>query len=165
MTNIYLFEQNHWQAIWRITQPIFVEGKTYPYSPDISEQQAYQIWVVQPTATFVAVDDNDQIIGTYYIKPNQAELGAHVCNCGYIVAESARGQGVAGILCEHSQHEAIKLGFLAMQYNLVVSTNHPAIHLWQKHGFAIVGTLPKAFNHAQLGYVDAYVMYKQLAPI
>jgi ribosomal protein S18 acetylase RimI-like enzyme len=85
-----------------------------------------------------------------------------VCNCGYIVAETARGQGVASAMCEHSQAEAIQLGFRAMQYNLVVSTHDGAVRLWQKHGFDIVGTLPAAFRHPKKGYVDAYIMYKQL---
>lgn len=115
-----------------------------------------------PSATFVAVDEDDEVIGTYYIKPNQPALGAHVCNCGYIVAENARGHGVAAAMCEHSQREALSRDFRAMQYNLVVSTNEGAIRLWKRHGFEIIGTLPKAFRHLQLGFVDAFVMYKQL---
>jgi ribosomal protein S18 acetylase RimI-like enzyme len=85
-----------------------------------------------------------------------------VCNCGYIVGENARGKGVASLMCEHSQHEAKRLGFRAMQFNLVVSTNERAVRLWQKMGFEIVGTLPGAFKHAQYGFVDAFVMYKML---
>jgi ribosomal protein S18 acetylase RimI-like enzyme len=65
-------------------------------------------------------------------------------------------------MCEHSQREAVKRGYRAMQYNLVVSTNEDAVHLWKKLGFVIAGTLPKAFRHEQLGFVDAFVMYKQL---
>ncbi len=49
-----------------------------------------------------------------------------------------------------------------MQFNFVVSTNYEAIKLWEKLGFEIVGTLPKAFNHMELGYVDAYIMYRFL---
>jgi ribosomal protein S18 acetylase RimI-like enzyme len=71
---------------------------------------------------------------------------------------------VASLMCEHSQKEARRLGFRAMQFNLVVATNDDAVHLWQKLGFDIVGTLPGAFNHSSLGYVDAYVMFKQLVP-
>lgn len=66
-------------------------------------------------------------------------------------------------MCEHSQHEAVRRGFLAMQYNLVVSTNERAVRLWKKMGFDIVGTLPGAFKHPAQGFVDAYVMYKKLA--
>ena len=116
----------------------------------------------QPSATFVAVDENNAVLGTYYIKPNQPALGAHVCNCGYIVSESVRGRGIASEMCEHSQCEALSQGFRAMQYNLVVSTNEGAVRLWKLHGFEIVGTLPKAFQHLRLGFVDAFVMYKQL---
>jgi ribosomal protein S18 acetylase RimI-like enzyme len=115
-----------------------------------------------PAATFVAQGAGQRVLGTYYLKPNQPTLGAHVCNCGYVVAEQARGQGIASAMCEHSQSEARALGFRAMQFNLVVSTNEGAIRLWRKHGFAVVGVLPGAFRHARLGYVDALVMYKQL---
>jgi ribosomal protein S18 acetylase RimI-like enzyme len=47
----------------------------------------------------------------------------------------------------------------------VVSTNKAAVSLWQKLGFAIVGTLPEVFRHQSLGYVDAYVMHRFLDDI
>ena len=65
-------------------------------------------------------------------------------------------------MCGHSQSVAVELGFKAMQYNLVVSTNEGAICLWKKLGFQVIGFLPKAFNSKSRGYVDALVMYKQL---
>ena len=163
MIKIRPFEEADWPAIWQIIEPEFRAGETYPFSPDITEEEARSVWVEIPSATFVAVNENSKIIGTYYIKPNQPALGAHVCNCGYIVAESFRGKGVGSEMCEHSQREALSQGFRAMQYNLVVSTNHSAISLWKRHGFQVAGTLPKAFQHHQLGLIDAYVMYKQLA--
>ena len=161
MTKIRLFEKQDWSAIWRIIEPVFKAGETYAFSPDITEQEAHRVWVEMPAVTFVAEDENHNIQGTYYIKPNQPALGAHVCNCGYIVSEDARGRGVASAMCDHSQREAISQGFRAMQYNLVVSTNNDAVRLWRRHGFEIVGTLPKAFRHPKLGFVDAFVMYKQ----
>jgi ribosomal protein S18 acetylase RimI-like enzyme len=85
-----------------------------------------------------------------------------VCNCGYVVAADARGRGIATSLCEHSQNEARSMGFRAMQFNLVVSTNEHAIRLWKRLGFAVAGVLPRAFRHVRLGYVDAFVMYKSL---
>jgi RimJ/RimL family protein N-acetyltransferase len=105
-----------------------------------------------------------EILGTYYLKANQHGLGGHICNCGYIVSERARGKGIASIMCEHSQAEAVTHGFRGMQYNLVVSTNEGAIRLWKKHGFHVVGTLPGAFRDPDLGYVDAHIMFKQLVP-
>ncbi|MFC1665405.1 GNAT family N-acetyltransferase [Pseudomonadota bacterium] len=152
---------NDWQSVWPMLREVFRRGETYAYSPDISETEAYRVWVETPLVTYVAVD-GDEIVGTYYLKPNQPELGAHVCNCGYIVSEQARGKGVASLMCKHSQAEARLRGFKAMQYNLVVSTNKTAVALWEKLGFAQVGVLPNAFNHKRLGYVDALVMYKEL---
>ena len=151
-----------WSAIWRMIEPVFRAGETYPTDPDVTEAGAHRYWIEQPMGTFVMVDSAENILGSYYIKPNQPTLGAHVCNCGYIVAENARGQGVASQLCIHSQQIAVELGFRAMQYNLVVSTNTVAFRLWKKHGFQVVGTLPQAFKHSKLGYVDAYVLYKLL---
>lgn len=137
-------------------------GETYPFPPETTEQDAHHIWIELPQETYVATNEDGKVLGTYYIKPNQACLGAHVCNCGYMVSEGARGRGVAASMCKHSQELAVKLDFKAMQFNLVVSTNEAAVHLWQKLGLQIVGTLPKTFKSKKFGYVDALIMYKQL---
>lgn len=65
-------------------------------------------------------------------------------------------------MCVHSLCRAKEAGFKGMQYNYVISSNDRAVKLWQKNGFAIVGTLPKAFNHPSKGYVDVFVMFRGL---
>lgn len=151
-----------WPAVWEFMEPVIRAGDTYPYAMDMTVEGARKMWIDITEATYVAEDEDGNPLGSYYIKPNQPTLGAHVANCGYMVAEKARGMGVATQMCQHSQNEAVRLGYRAMQYNLVVKTNEPSVHLWQKMGFAITGTLPGAFRHAELGFVDAYVMYKEL---
>ena len=141
----------------------FASGDTYAFAPESTEAEILNAWVAVPLATYVACSDDGSIVGTYTLKPNQPGLGSHVCNCGYVVESEARGKGIATSMCEHSQLEASRLGFRAMQFNLVVSTNEGAVRLWQKLGFHVAGTLPGAFRHVELGYVDAYVMYKELA--
>lgn len=158
---IRLFQPTDWEPIWSFMEPVFRSGKTYAYPPEISEAEAREIWTRLPLATFVAEEDGT-ILGTYFIKPNQPGPGSHVCNCGYIVSDQARGRGIASRMCEHSQAEALSRGFLAMQFNLVVSTNESAVRLWKKHGFEIAGTLPGAFRDPEAGFVDAFVMYKTL---
>lgn len=148
-------------AIWPIFQEIVAAGETYAYPRDISKTEALKIWLHTPRQTFVA-EVNGRILGTYFIKTNQLGPGSHVCNCGYMVSSQARGQGVATAMCEHSQQVARELGYQAMQFNFVVSTNEGAIRLWHKLGFETVGRLPKAFNHPTKGFVDALVMYKWL---
>ncbi|MES1924234.1 GNAT family N-acetyltransferase [Salinisphaera sp. T31B1] len=161
--HIRAFHDDDWPALWAILAPVFAAGETYAVDRDIDARRARRYWVDQPAACLVAVDDRGQLAGSYFIKANQAGPGDHVANCGYIVAEIARGQGIAGAMCEHSQQQARSLGFTAMQYNCVVATNTSALALWQRLGFAVVGTLPGAFRHPRLGPVDAHVLYKTLA--
>lgn len=161
MIRISPLEQADWPAVWRVMAPVFRLGETYAYPRDISENEAYRAWVDAPVATYVA-KKGEMVLGTYYLKPNQPGQGSHVCNCGYIVGANVRGKGVASLMCAHSRQEALQLGFSAMQFNLVVSTNEGAIRLWQKNGFDIVGKLPGAFHHPVAGFVDAFVMFKVL---
>ena len=149
-------------AIWPIFHQIVSAGDSYAYPPDTNQHQARQLWIEMPAATYV-VEQDGQILGTYYIKTNQQGPGAHVCNCGYMVADAARGRGLATAMCEHSQKIAVEMGYSAMQFNFVASTNMGAVRLWEKLGFETVGRLPKAFNHPAEGFVDALVMYKWLA--
>jgi len=107
-------------------------------------------------------EENGKILGTYFIKPNQAGLGAHIANCGYMVHPEARGRGLGKQLFDHSWLVAKELDYKGMQFNFVVSTNRVAVKLWKKLGFKIIGTIPKGFNHQQLGYVDAYIMFREI---
>lgn len=154
-------EDDDFDSIWSIFHSIVIKGETYAYPPETDREGAYELWVEKPQQTFVAEVDS-QILGTYYIKPNQPSLGSHVCNCGYMVAEDARGRGIATQMCLHSQEVARSLGYKAMQFNLVVASNEGAVRLWKKLGYEVIGTIPKAFQHRTASFVDAYVMYKWL---
>jgi ribosomal protein S18 acetylase RimI-like enzyme len=163
MATIRLVQPEDWPALWVLLHTTFSTGDTYAYAPESPEADIHKVWIENPAATFVALGDDGTLLGTYKLQENQPGLGSHVCNCGYVVAPAARGQGIASLMCEHSQAEAIARGFRAMQFNLVVATNTVAVRLWQKLGFDIVGTLPGAFRHRTLGDVDAHVMFKKLA--
>ena len=155
------FADSDWPALWPILREAFSTGDTYPFPPDISEADARRAWIDLPDATFVAVED-DAVLGTYYVKTNQPGLGSHVCNAGYIVGKAARRRGLGRAMCAHSLDEARRRGFRSMQFNLVVMTNEGAVRLWKEMGFAVVGTVPGSFNHKELGYVDALIMYQEL---
>jgi len=149
------------EEIWPIFHEIASAGETYAYPQDISKEEARRLWMHLPGKTYVAQEES-QILGTYYIKTNQAGPGSHVCNCGYMVNSKARGRGLATAMCVHSQNMAIELGYKAMQFNFVATSNEEAVRLWNKLGFETVGRLPMAFNHPTKGYIDALVMYKWL---
>lgn len=148
-------------ALWTLLEPVFRAGDTYAVDPNISRDAALAMWVDTPAATFV-VEDAGAILGTYYIKTNQKGGGAHVCNCGYITAAAARGQGLASAMCAHSLGAAKALGYKAMQFNFVLTSNEGAIRLWERAGFETVGRIPEAFQHPSAGLVDALVMYRKL---
>jgi ribosomal protein S18 acetylase RimI-like enzyme len=148
-------------AIWRILEPVIRAGETWALPREMSREQALAYWFLDRDA-FVAEIDGE-VVGTYFFRTNQAGPGSHVGNCGYMTASSAQGRGVARAMALHSIEHARTHGFRAIQFNFVVSTNTRAVALWQSAGFEIVGRLPGAFAHPQLGYVDVYVMYQHIA--
>jgi L-amino acid N-acyltransferase YncA len=150
-------------AIWNIFHEIVAAGDTYAFDSEISRDEGLSYWFRSDTHTYVAEKDN-RVVGTYILKANQLGPGSHVANAGFMVASDAQGSGVGRAMAEHCLSEARRLGFRAMQFNFVVSTNDPAVHLWQDLGFKVVGTLPGAFRHPEKGYVDVYVMYRSLLP-
>ncbi|MBN2963374.1 GNAT family N-acetyltransferase [Sulfurospirillum sp. T05] len=149
------------QLFWPEFEAIISAQETYAYDPNMTYAEAYALWCESPQRCFVA-KEGEEVLGTYYLKPNGMGPSSHVCNCGYMVSMHARGKGVARALCEHSQEVGRVLGYHAMQFNAVVSANAVAVALWQTLGFAIVGTIPKGYKHGKLGYVNTYVMYKEL---
>jgi ribosomal protein S18 acetylase RimI-like enzyme len=147
-------------AIWSILEPTIRAGETYTLPREMRREEALAYWFADGHEVFVAEDA--AVIGTYCLRANQKGGGSHVANCGYMTATNAFGRGVARAMCSHSLDHARARGFRAMQFNFVVSTNERAVRLWQSLGFEIAGRLPRAFLHPTMGYVDAYVMYREL---
>ena len=148
-------------TIWDIFHAVVVRGDTYAFDPDISREEALGYWSHPSNRCYVAEREGN-VVGTYILRANQPGLGAHVANAAFMVSPGARGLGVGRSMGEHSLSEARRLGFRAMQFNLVVSTNEAAIQLWKQLGFKIVGTLPGVFRHSEKGFVDAHVMFCSL---
>ena len=148
-------------SIWKIIHPVMEKGDTYTFSPDSSKTKIMDYWMGEDKKTYVALV-GEMIIGTFFIKDNNPDLGAHIANAGYIVAPFAQGLGLGRQLGVWSLGEAKKLGYSAMQFNFVVKANERAVKLWTSLGFEIIGEVPNAFQHARLGFVNAYIMYRPL---
>jgi L-amino acid N-acyltransferase YncA len=147
--------------IWRIFQAVVGPGDTYSFAPDTTEQDAVAYFIGRGITSFVA-EDAGRVVGMYKLIPNRIGRGSHVANASFMVDPSTHGRGIGRALGQHCLDEARRQGYDAMQFNFVVSTNTAGVALWKKLGFTIVGTLPKAFDHATLGKVDAYVMHRFL---
>ena len=150
--------------MWSIFREVISTEDTYVFSPDTPRAEAFAYWL-GPGVTSYVVEDEERMVGMYKVVPNQPGLGSHVANAPFMVAPAYSGRGAGRQMGLHCLREARRSGFRAMQFNFVVSTNLPAVALWRSLGFAIVGTLPGAFRHKDLGYVDAYVMYRSLEDI
>jgi ribosomal protein S18 acetylase RimI-like enzyme len=142
-------------------EPTVRAGETYTLPANLAEGEALAYWLSANHEVYVA-EESGEIVGTYYLRPNQPAAGSHVANCGYMTAPWAAGRGVARAMCAHSLERAKARGFRAMQFNFVVSSNDRAVGLWKSLGFETVGEIPEAFHHPTLGFVSAYVMYRKL---
>src|SRR4029453_9955482 len=151
-------------AIWNIFQIVVAGRDTYAFLPDTPRDEALGYWLGEGITARVAVLDG-RVVGMYKLIENRGGLGAHVANASFMVHPSAAGRGIGYDLGAHCLREARRQGYEAMQFNFVVSTNTRAVGLWQRLGFRIVGTLPRAFRHGTLGLVDAVVMYRELDDI
>jgi L-amino acid N-acyltransferase YncA len=148
-------------AVWDIFHEVVAQGDTYVFEPETPRDEALAYWFHPGTRTYVA-ESEGRVVGTYLLRPNRPGLGSHVSNAAFMVSPACRGLGVGRAMGEHCLDEARRLGYRAMQFNFVVSTNEAAVKLWERLGFTVVGTLPGAFRHRNLGFVDAYVMFRTL---
>lgn len=151
-------ESDNWHDIWKMFHATVHQGESLVYE-SIDEEDAYSIWFGPDVKTFVAEDDGS-IVGSYYLRPNFPGRGAHVANATYIVDEQNRGGGIGRMLGLHSIDMSAELGYSAIQFNCVVSTNKPAVRLWKSLGFHVVGTAPQAFEHPKHGTTDVLIMHR-----
>lgn len=150
-------------AIYALFMRIIAEGETLPYTPEEMNEARASHWLMAAphTRCFVA-EVNGAFAGCIALRPNHPGRAGHVAHATYIVHPDQRGKGVGRALGEYSLAEARKAGYRDMQFNFVVSANTVAVKLWKSLGFAIVGILPKGFNHATNGLVDVYIMHRPL---
>ena len=161
MIAVRKYREEDKEQIWKIIEFVISKGDSYTYAPDTTREIALENWCSAEKHTFVAVED-DEILGTFYIKPNQIGLGSHIANGSYMVAPEARRKGIGRLMGEYSIEEAKNLGFHAMQFNFVVKSNEKAVKLWTSLGFKIIGEIPEAFRHLENGLTNAYIMYRKL---
>ncbi len=152
-----------WPAIWRFMRLIAAAGETFTWDRDITEEKTRAGWMrTAPGRTIVAVDADDNVLGSAAYYPNQGGPGSHVANANFMVDPARAGRGVGRALGEHVLEYARRDGFSAMQFNAVVETNTRAVGLWLSLGFTILATVPDAFQHPDKGYVGLHIMYRRL---
>lgn len=155
------FEGIDEDAVWEIIRKVIGSGETYVFYPDSSREKMLGYWLAADKQVYVAILEGT-VVGTFTLKPNQADRGAHIANGSYMVSPDHGGKGIGTFMAEYSLKEAKRLGYKAIQFNIVIKSNQQAVKLWKKIGFEIIGEIPEAFNHPTLGMTNAFIMYKKL---
>lgn len=159
--------RDDWAGIWPFYRDIVAARTTYAYDPDLSADQAAEGWFRDaPGATVVAVDHgadgSGRIVGSATMGPNRPGPGSHIGTASFMVDPSVHGRGIGRRLAEYVIDWHRRNGYHGIQFNAVVETNERAVQLWQSLGFVIIGTVPEAYQHAELGLVGLHVMYLPL---
>ncbi len=149
--------------VLEIARELVTAADTYAFEPDIDDESLWRYWNPQePRSGGYVASMGQKVVGVFVIKPNHPGPAGHVANASYAVGVRARGRGVGRQMGEASLRCAVELGYLAMQFNIVISTNQAAIRLWESMGFQIVGTIPRGFRHKDGRLVDHHIMHRSL---
>lgn len=156
-----------WPQIWSFFDEIVRAGETYAFPTDLTIETAKPWWMPASEAdeTVVLVQggpDGGRILGSAKMGPNRPGRGSHIGTASFMVSPAAQGRGVGRRLAAHVVQWHRDAGFAGIQFNAVVETNTAAVRLWQDLGFAIVGTVPGAFESATHGRVGLHVMFLEL---
>ncbi|WEF34108.1 GNAT family N-acetyltransferase [Pseudoduganella chitinolytica] len=144
-----------------LLRAVCAEGDALPFTEGIDERLIASQWLAAPGCVLAWAED--RLLGMYRFGANMPGRGAHVATATFLVSREARGHGLGRRMVTHCLEAATAAGFDAMQFNQVLKTNTAALALYRSLGFRRVGRIPRAFRHAQLGLVDAYILYRPLA--
>jgi GNAT superfamily N-acetyltransferase len=142
-------------ALFAAYAQIVDSGDGFPHAPPLTRADFDDYWIAHTSALWV-LRGSGELVGAYYLKPNFVGRAAHIANAGYFVVAAHRGRGLGRTLVEHSLSEARRLGFDAMQFNLVFASN-PARQMYRKLGFLEVGRIPAAVDGE-----DAVIYWRSL---
>jgi GNAT superfamily N-acetyltransferase len=158
--NVRDASEEDWAVIWPFLRRIVRAADTFAYDPEMTEDEARALWMVDRTV--VAVDDDGEIVGTANMYANRPGPGSHVASGSFMVDPDRWSKGAGRALCQEALAWAKRQGYRGMQFNAVAATNTRAIALYESLGFEIIGTVPGAFLHPTQGYVGLCVMYRAL---
>ncbi|WP_258344413.1 GNAT family N-acetyltransferase [Saccharopolyspora gregorii] len=153
------FTEADWPEVWPIIREVARAGETFCYERDLTAERARELWLERPPGRTTVAEVDGRVLGTAKMGPNRAGPGAHVSTASFMVAAGVRGRGVGGGLCADALSWARGAGYAAMQFNAVVESNRSAVALYERLGFTVIGTVPGAFEHPELGRIGLHVMH------
>lgn len=156
------FQQEDEAELHGIFREVVDTGAQFPYESNSKEEFHLQFFGPGSMVHVCQNSSTKEVVGGFYLKPNYSGRSNHIANAAYMMKGNCRGQGIGTLLIKASLEIAKEQGFRAMQFNMVLSQNISAIRLYQKLGFNIVGTLPRAVRNPDGSYQDGYVLHREL---
>lgn len=146
----------------KVWNKVVEDGVAFPQTETLSEKTGEEFFSSQ-SFTGVAVDaDSGEVAGLYILHPNNVGRCGHICNASYAVRSDLRGNHIGEQLVTHCMKTAKELGFGILQFNAVVKSNKPALHLYEKLGFVKLGVIPSGFRMKDGSYEDIIPHYHLL---
>ena len=146
-------------AIWN---RVVEDGVAFPQEAYLDEDGAIQFFSSQSFTAVAEDEETGGLLGLYILHPNNIGRCGHIANASYAVKADCRGQGVGEALVRHCLDKAREMGFRLMQFNAVVATNAPALHLYEKLGFVRLGSIPGGFRMKDGHFEDIVLFYHAL---
>ena len=137
---------------------IVEDREGFPQEPPLSRPEFEDYWLAHSTSV-IRARVGGTLAGAYYLKPNFVGRAAHIANAGYFVQAAFRGRRLGRDLVVHSLGEARRVGFDALQFNLVFESN-VARSLYDRLGFKEVGRIPDAVDGE-----DALIFWRSLQDV
>lgn len=162
MLNVIKLEKDKLNDAIKIWNEVVQDGNAFPQTELLDTESGSDFFASQ-SFTGIAVDnDTNEVVGLYILHPNNVGRCGHISNASFAVKKNKRGQHIGEALVQDCLSTAKKLGFKILQFNAVVSTNLPALKLYEKMGFTRLGTIPNGFRMSDNNYTDIIPHYIEL---
>lgn len=148
-------------CLYEIFRDVVDSGTQFPYECN-SVQEFYRQFFAPTSHVYVCHSSTKEVIGGFYVRPNFSGRSNHIANAAYMLKSPYRGRGIGTLLINASLEIARDFGFQSMQFNMVLSQNIAAVKLYQKLGFNIIGTIPRAIRNSDGSYQEGYILHRKL---
>lgn len=156
-------EEKEFNELHRILNEVIEEGISYPQENTLNYSE-FKAYYLSHEVFILKFKENEEVIGSFYIKPNFPGRCDHFCNGGFIVDKNHRGLGAGKVMGFHYLRLANLLGYKSSFFNLVFSNNQPALNLWRNLGFKELNIIPKVCRMKD-GYVDGNQFFFDLSEV
>ena len=145
-----------------IWNKVVEDGVAFPQTEPLDDDTGAEFFAAQDYTAVAFDTDTAEVVGMYFLHPNNVCRCGLICNASYAVRSDMRGKHIGELLVTDCLKKAKELGYKILQFNAVVATNTSALELYKKLGFVQLGVIPGGFLMKDGHYEDIIVHYHTL---